>query len=277
MRAGKARRHPILGSGGNADRFGLLLSVLVTVYLLSAFISASWVRTLQVVLFLVVGLLAVRAARVRYRTAHLMIVIAVGGSAIALVLALAVPTGPSAGIAYLWMASVLLVAVVLIVQRVLVSRNEVTLQSIFGAISAYVIIGLMFSAFYAAITKLGGGAFFADGRPGDVRTYQYFSFATLTTVGYGDFTAAASGGRAVAVMEALVGQVFLATLVARLVSAYRAPAGRGGAERNQRPRPARRNDRYVAGHHGSVRRRAPASAWTRGRGKARRVHRKETP
>jgi hypothetical protein len=267
MRAGKARRHPILAAGENEDRFGLLLAVLVTAYLLSAFISAYWARTIQVVLFLVVALLAVRAGRVRYRTAHLMIVIAVGGSAIALALALAVPTGPSAGIAYLWMALVLLAAVVLIVQRVLVSRHEVTLQSIFGAISAYVIIGLMFSAVYAAISTFGGGAFFADGSPGDVQTFQYFSFTTLTTVGYGDFTAAASGGRAVAVLEALLGQVFLATLVARLVSAYRAPARRGGAERNRRPRPALRYDRYVAGHHGSVRRRVPASAWTRGRGK----------
>ena len=60
-----------------------------------------------------------------------------------------------------------------------------------------------------------------------IRTYQYFSFTTLTTLGYGDFTAGGSFGRAVAVLEALTGQIFLATLVARprarLVSAYRRP------------------------------------------------------
>ena len=64
------------------------------------------------------------------------------------------------------------------------------------------------------------GAFFANGQPANTQTLQYFSFTTLTTLGYGDFTAAGSLGRAVAVLEALTGQVFLATLVARLVSAY---------------------------------------------------------
>jgi hypothetical protein len=81
----------------------------------------------------------------------------------------------------------------------------------------------MFAAFYAAMGKLNGGQFFADGRPGNSETFQYFSFTTLTTLGYGDFTAAANDGRAIAVLEALTGQVFLATLVARLVSAFRGP------------------------------------------------------
>lgn len=221
----------------NSDRFGLLLAALVTVYVLSAFVTAYWVRAVQAALFLLVSLLAVRTSRVGHRTARLMIMIAVGGSVIALVLALAVPTGPCSGVAFLWMALVLLLAVILLVRRVLASRQDVTLQSIFGAISAYVIIGLMFSSVYAAISKFGGGTFFADGGPGDAQTFQYFSFTTLTTVGYGDFTAAASGGRAVAVMEALIGQVFLATLVARLVSAYRAP-GRTGSAEHVRSRPA---------------------------------------
>jgi hypothetical protein len=64
------------------------------------------------------------------------------------------------------------------------------------------------------------GPFFAGGQPVNSQTLQYFSFTTLTTLGYGDFTAAGSLGRALAVLEALAGQVFLATLVARLVSAY---------------------------------------------------------
>ena len=75
------------------------------------------------------------------------------------------------------------------------------------------------------------GDFFVNGEPANIRTYQYFSFTTLTTLGYGDFTAGGSFGRAVAVLEALTGQVFLATLVARLVSAYRGPARRDRAAR----------------------------------------------
>jgi Ion channel len=123
------------------------------------------------------------------------------------------------------------------VKRIL-SFSTVTGQSIFGAISAYLIIGFMFAVFYAAFAQLDGGHFFAGRQPGNSETFQYFSFTTLTTLGYGDFTAAANDGRAIAVIEALTGQVFLATLVARLVAAFRGPrvpagspeAGGSGAE-----------------------------------------------
>jgi Ion channel len=97
----------------------------------------------------------------------------------------------------------------------------VSLQSIYGALSAYMIVGLMFAAFYGAMSRLGTGPFFANGSPESTQTFQYFSFTTLTTLGYGDFTAVSNAGRAVAVIEAMVGQIFLATLVARLVSAFR--------------------------------------------------------
>jgi hypothetical protein len=110
----------------------------------------------------------------------------------------------------------------MVVRRVL-ARPTVTIQSIYGALSAYIITGLMFASIFAALNQLGTSDFFANGQPANTQTFQYFSFTTLTTLGYGDFTAAASGGRSIAVLEALTGQVFLATLVARLVSAYRGP------------------------------------------------------
>jgi len=113
-------------------------------------------------------------------------------------------------------------AVIVVVRRVL-AKPTVTIQSIYGALSAYLIIGLMYAAFFAAIQHLTAGSFFADHQPANTQTLQYFSFTTLTTLGYGDFTAAESGSRSVAVLEAVTGQVFLATLVARLVSAYRGP------------------------------------------------------
>jgi hypothetical protein len=99
----------------------------------------------------------------------------------------------------------------------------VTIQSIYGALSAYLIIGLMFASVFAAVDYLSTTDFFANNEPANTQTFQYFSFTTLTTLGYGDFTAGESGGRSIAVLEALTGQVFLATLVARLVAAYRTP------------------------------------------------------
>ena len=131
------------------------------------------------------------------------------------------------GIADLWTALVLLAAAVMIVRRVL-AFGTVTLQSIYGALSAYLVIGFMFAAAFAAIYHFGGDKFFVSGEAANTQTFQYFSYTTLTTLGYGDFTAAGNSGRAVAVLEALTGQVFLATLVARLVAAFRSPTDRQG-------------------------------------------------
>jgi hypothetical protein len=138
-------------------------------------------------------------------------------------------TGTQAGYGWteIWKALILLFSAVLIVRRVL-ARRTVTIQSIYGALSAYLIMGLMFAACYAAIQLLGAAPFFVHGESASPQTFQYFSFTTLTTLGYGDFTAAGNGGRAIATLEALVGQVFLATLVARLVAAFRAPGERDG-------------------------------------------------
>jgi hypothetical protein len=128
------------------------------------------------------------------------------------------PTGR--GAADIWAALLLLLMVVVILRRIL-AAPVVTLQSIYGAVSAYLIIGLMFASFYAAMYYLGGGHFFATNEHGSTANFQYFSFTTLTTLGYGDFTAAENGGRAVAMLEAMTGQIFLATLVAKLVSSFR--------------------------------------------------------
>jgi hypothetical protein len=220
-------------------RFGLLLFILAVTYLLSAFLSGTWVAALQIVLFLAVTVLAVRAGSVRRRTAQALIAVALTGSVPALAIALTHANDAGAGAAFLWIAAILLLAVVVIVGRVL-AQPSVTLQSIYGAVSAYMIIGLMFAAVYGAIYRFSGGTFFTHGSPGNLKTFQYFSFTTLTTLGYGDFTAASSGGQAVAVMEALLGQVFLATLVARLVSAFRAPSSGGGAAGLRSPGRARR-------------------------------------
>jgi len=202
-------------------RYGALLALLIAGYLLSAFIDERWIGSLQVVLFTVVMVLALRSSSVSRRAVRLLLVVAVIGVPVFFAISLSTATGDiGTGIANIWTGLVLLAAVVMIVHRVL-TFGMVTLQSIFGAFSAYLIVGLMFASFFAAIYHFSGDVFFANHQPGNTQTFQYFSFTTLTTLGYGDFTALENSGRAVAVMEALTGQVFLATLVARLVAAFR--------------------------------------------------------
>jgi hypothetical protein len=252
-----------------SGRYGLLLLILISTYLLSAFSSSKLVVDLQVLLFVAVLMLALRNSPLPRRWRLLVAVIALTGSAVAFGISVAGNAG--LGVAEIWKGLLLLVTAVLIVRRVL-ARPVVTIQSIYGALSAYIIVGLMFAAFYAAMWHVGG-SFFANGEPANTQTFQYFSFTTLTTLGYGDFTAVADSGRAVAVMEALTGQVFLATLVARLVAAFRAPAERAAAPMTRRrwppstvrrgggmsyrPKPAGSADRDSAGRREDAGRRSP--------------------
>ena len=191
-------------------------------YLISAVTASSWIGVAQLVLFLATGLLALRSSELPRRRIRLIAALGIVGSGVSVGLAVTRPNDAAVAAASIWTGLLLLATVVVIVRRIL-SFSTVTVQSLYGAISAYLILGLMFAAFYAAAALLNGGHFFAGNRPGDSRLYQYFSFTTLTTLGYGDYTAAGSGGQAIAVMEAFTGQIFLATLVARLVAAFRGP------------------------------------------------------
>jgi Ion channel len=207
-------------SSGPTGRYGLLLLLLVVTYLLSASGLASVASYLQIVLFFGVVLLVLRTSGASRRTLMLAALVTLAGSVGAIAAALTHTRG-GVGAADIWKGLILLFTAVLIVQRVL-SKPTVTVQSIYGALSAYLIIGLMYAAYYGAIQHLGTADFFTHRQPANTQTFQYFSFTTLTTLGYGDFTAAGNPGRALAVIEALTGQIFLATLVARLVAVFRA-------------------------------------------------------
>ena len=210
-------------------RYGLLLLALIATYLVSAFTHSRWGGAVHVAFVTAVALIALRRTP---RPWPRLLRLAVGAG---LVVAAAAAVGAASdnataeGLADAWDALILLAVVILIVDRV-VRMDEVTIQSIYGALSAYLLIGLMFAAWFGAIGFLAPEPFFAKSQPVNTETLQYFSFTTLTTLGYGDFTAAGSVGRAVAVIEALTGQIFLATLVARLVSATR-PRGRPPRQR----------------------------------------------
>jgi hypothetical protein len=243
---------------GSGDRMGSLLLILITTYLLSAFTEGGLVSAIQVVLFLVVLLLALRTGRLHRQPMRIAVIVLVAGTVGAGALQLIAHDKPAAGLADLWTALILLIASILIVGRVL-ARPQITVQSIYGAISAYLIIGLMFAALYSAMWHFGGGTFFAQTKAGDSKTFQYFSFTTLTTLGYGDYTAAGSGGQAVAMIEAIAGQIFLATLVARLVAGFRGSV-RGNARRaDRRPAGAKRASVRRASAPGMIRLRPPGS------------------
>ena len=86
-----------------------------------------------------------------------------------------------------------------------------------GALCIYLLLGMMFALGFAIIADTSGDPYFV--RPAIPRCdYVYFSYVTMATVGYGDLTARSSIGRMTAALEGLVGQLYLVTVVALLVS-----------------------------------------------------------
>lgn len=108
-------------------------------------------------------------------------------------------------------------AIVAGVLRELREDGKVTVQTIICGICLYLLVGLAFASLYGAIEDLSGEHFFRHGVPGTPNDFLYFSLATLTTTGYGDFAAATELGRAISVTEALVGQIYLVTVLAVIV------------------------------------------------------------
>jgi Ion channel len=111
-------------------------------------------------------------------------------------------------------------AIVVGVVRSLRTRGGVTVEAVFGVLCLYVLVGMGFALVYGAIADISGH-FFANGEAATGARCLYFSFTTLTTVGYGDFTAATNLGHTLSVTEALVGQIYLVTIVSVIVSNLR--------------------------------------------------------
>jgi hypothetical protein len=105
-------------------------------------------------------------------------------------------------------------------------EGRVTVQTMFGVLCIYLLIGSLFAFTYGVIDDLASHQFFAQIANGDTSDYLYFSFATLTTTGYGDLTAATDLGRSLAITEALIGQIYMVTVVALIVANLRRPAPR---------------------------------------------------
>jgi voltage-gated potassium channel len=107
-------------------------------------------------------------------------------------------------------------------------QTEITIEIIKAALCAYFLIGLMWSFVYLTIEVLLPGSFqFAPGTQPNHDQFIYFSFVTLTTVGYGDVTPISNGARSLAILEAVMGQFYLAVTVARLVSIHLAQHRQG--------------------------------------------------
>ena len=116
------------------------------------------------------------------------------------------------------MAVMLAAVVPFAIAREIWRHPKVTPQTVMGALCIYLLIGMMFALGFAIIADTSNEPYFVNTDHPTAADYVYFSYVTMATVGYGDFTARSSIGRMSAAFEGLLGQLYLVTLVALLVS-----------------------------------------------------------
>ena len=202
-----------------ADAYGLVFLLLVTDYVL---LTSGWTGGAALVVstlcLSVTLLLAFNTSEVPRRLMNFVRV------AVALVMlgaiGAAVGGGDTANGTIVLLITLLLVASPLAIGWRIAHHAKVTAQTILGALSIYVLIGLIFANADLGLQLVSGHSFFAQSGHHGPADFSYFSFITMATVGYGDLTPATGLPRTSAVLEALMGQIFLVVLVARLVTLY---------------------------------------------------------
>jgi hypothetical protein len=204
-------------------RFGIvLLLILATITFTLAAPEGDVARFLEVVLQAAVLVAAVMASRTHRYVILLSVVAAIVGIAgtAAAVFGSGQFGNSSAAIVALLYVMLTPPAIVTGVLKQFRAAGAVTMQTMFGVLCIYLLVGLLFSVAFVTIDQLTSTPFFTTGNHGR-DDFLYFSYATLTTVGYGDLVAATNLGRSLAITEALVGQLYLVTVVAVIISNLR--------------------------------------------------------
>jgi hypothetical protein len=206
------------GIARRTDSYGFVLLLLaVLIWFFVPFASSErWATIPTITVFFLTILISMHTSFVRERWLRLVLAIDVG----LLLLGIAgVITGneevravSNAGF------GLLLFATALVVLRRVLGHQTVTSRTLSGAVSAFLFVGLAFACFAEATVLHEPHAYNAASGNFGFGSMLYFSFVTIATLGYGDIVPVSSAARSLATMEAIMGQIYLVTIVARLVS-----------------------------------------------------------
>jgi len=201
----------------------LLVLLLANFLLLEVLDDARWGAVGSTLLAAVALVVAISDPETGHRVTrrHWLLI---GGCVALAPLVLLINSESLVGLTYLLPVAILVTATLPITLQRILRQRRVTYETVLGALCTYVLLGLLFAFAYLAVDELAG-PFFTQPGPHGQSEYLSFSFVTLTTLGFGDLSPDVGLPQALTVFEALTGQVFLVTMVARLVTLW----GRQGA------------------------------------------------
>jgi hypothetical protein len=199
------------------DRFGLALASIGSAILVSAAVGdEEWGRVLSGAMLGWTLLVVLRTTKARRRIQIVAVIVVVSAVVAAAASVLLGDQDISDWAIPVVGAFLALGAPVAIIRRLLKHRT-VTFQTVLGALCLYLLAAMFFAFLYSALDALSAEPFFRQEGSTETIDFLYFSFTTITTTGFGDLTAASDVGRMMAVTEALIGQLYLVTVVALLV------------------------------------------------------------
>jgi Ion channel len=219
IRAGARRRPPSRRAVRRAGFGVVLLLILAQLVFRLAAPDADWANFVSVVLQAAILVSALGAARVPRRPARLAWGLAAAVVAVS-ALALAAPNAEVGTLLVVTAALVVITPATIVYGAFRSLRDEggITLGTMFGVLSIYLLLGYAFFLAFQAVADLRPGPFFSDGAAESSANLLYFSFVTMTTVGYGDLAPDGGAARALSIALALCGQIYLVTVVAIIVS-----------------------------------------------------------
>ena len=202
------------------DSYGLVLLLIVLDYFaLSTLVGTAWGRVVTIVLLGLTLLFTLHTSRSR-RIWQILAMIYLMASALYLLIASFAPSGKDIGQVIIDIGGLLLLVTPFVILGRIIAHKFVTIETLLGAICAYLLFGFSFTFIFSAVGLLISTPFFSGYQNATLNDYLFFSYTTLTTVGYGNLVPAGNLGRAFAVTEALFGQIYLVIIVARLVSLW---------------------------------------------------------
>jgi Ion channel len=210
----------LLRSFYSTDSYGLVLLMIVVTYVLAVSLSQQWGASLLLAAQIGTVWLVLHTSRAkrRLRVVAKVLLLLAGFTAVANLFA----GEAEALVVFTFMAaSILYFVAPFAIVRHIGYRRDVDQETMLGALSAYIIIGMAFAFCYRFLGAVQSEPFFGASGDGRVSEDLFFSFVTLTTTGYGNLVPADNPGQSLAVLEALIGQLFLVTALAKVVNAWR--------------------------------------------------------